>query len=60
MKETIARQLLREDYCSLVLCRESELTRKLELGKEEYTKKATEAMELSKQLKQVQVCVSVV
>ena len=39
--------------------REVELTRKLELGKEEYTKKATEANDLSRQLKKVQVCVCV-
>ena len=37
--------------------RESELVRKLELGKEEYTRKATEVNELSRQLKKVQVCV---
>ena len=37
--------------------REAELTHKLELGKEEYTKKATEANNLSRQLKKVQVCV---
>ena len=36
--------------------RENELTRKLELGKEEYTKKATEVNDLSRQLKKVQVC----
>ena len=36
--------------------REVELTRKLELGKELYTKKATEANDLSRQLRKVQVC----
>ena len=39
--------------------REVELTRKLELGKEEYTKKAIEADDLSRQLRKVQVCVCV-
>ena len=44
--------------CPLVFVhREAELTHKLELGREEYTKKATEANNLSRQLKKVQVCV---
>lgn len=40
--------------------REVELTRKLELGKEEYTKKATEANDLSRQLRKVQESMVVV